>query len=380
MNMFKIKKRNSTNIKLFLILLILYRPEYVLQNTYLDLIVNILRVIITICLIIKVIIVKKRNKLVLPLVIWGAFNLYCLFNGTWEFSVLIELAIILDVFSLTILYYPLKSEDLYISLSDLLMIYGVCNTVTIFIGNANENLFLGFDNDVAMRIIPLIGIQLFLSIMLYGKIKPKDFIICAIYLLDYILTLSSSGLLALIIMFFMIYSRKLSYKHIKSKNAILLTAIIWALLYFANIQYLLSFLFSVLKKDMTLSYRTFIWKSVLVAIKRSPIFGYGNLNANDVYYNIVKPQYYASIYPHNLWLYIVASVGIVGLLIFVAFIIHSFKNVDKNYKLQNNKVLMATLMAYLVCGIFASYYAIEYFAFLLAIATFTGNERPQSAS
>lgn len=364
-----VKKMNSVQIKFFLILFILYRPEYVMLNEYIDLFVNILRIIVTIVLCIKVIAERKTKVIIFPFVIWGGFNLYCLLNETWSFSVLIEWAIIIDIFAFVGLYLETNSYDLYISLSRLLFVYGICNTATIFMGNAYENLFLGFDNDIIMRIIPLLGVELYLSFIVHDKLSTFDYIIYLIYLIDYLITFSASGILALVILLFMVFSKKLTFKYINSKNCIIVSILLWVMLYIFKIQNYLFYLLGMLKKDMTLSYRTYIWKSVLVAIKESPLIGYGNIMNSEIYYNIVRPIYYASVAPHNLWLYIVASGGVIGLVVIVYFFIKSFKNVDKNYGNKKSKVLIATFLAYLVCGEFASYYAIEYICLLLAVAS-----------
>lgn len=363
-----IKKRNILQIEPFLLLFILYRPEYVLENRYLDEVINGLRVLVTLVLLFKIAKKGKVNKIILPIIIWGYYNIFCLLNHTWTFSILIEYAIIIDVFIIISIYYPKKKKDLYLALSDLLVLYGICNTATILLGNTYEQLFLGFDNDIAMRIIPLIGVQLFLSLQINNKFSKKDIIVCAVFLFDYVLTASASGLISLIVLFFMVNSPKLSYRYLKSSNAIVLSVVLWALLYYLKIQDIFSFLLSFLAKDATLSYRTYIWESVLEAIKQAPILGYGNIGTNLTYFDIVHPMYYASIYPHNLWLYIVASSGIVGLCGFSTLIVRTFRNIDNNYNNKANKTLIATLFAYLLCGTFASYYAIEYLCFLLAIA------------
>lgn len=369
MNLLRIKKTNYIQKELFFLLLILYRPEYVLLNSVITTIVNGLRILVTIYLLVKLFTYKKKlTFIILPFFIWGGFNVYCIFNGTWEFANLIEYLIILDVFALVVIYLPVHSRDLYVALSRLLLIYGICNTITIFMGNAYENLFLGFDNDIIMRIIPLLGVELYLSFSIHNKLVTFDSVICLIYFIDYLITFSASGVLTLVILFFMVYSKTLSFRYINSRNCVFATMLLWVGLYVFKIQKYLFLLLGVLKKDLTLSYRTYIWESVLVAIKESPLIGYGNIINNKIYYSIVYPIYYASVVPHNFYLYIVASSGIVGLFIIISFIIRSFKPVDGKYYLKSNKVLIASLFAYLLCGIVASYYAIEYLAFLIAVA------------
>ena len=367
-----VKKRNLLQLELFLFLFILYRPEYVLENSYLDEVINGFRVLLTLILLFKIVIKGKVKKIIFPILIWGYFNIFCLLNNTWTFSVFIEYAIIIDIFVIVAIYYPKYKNDLYLALSDLLFLYGICNTVTILLGNSYEQLFLGFDNDIAMRIIPLIGVQLYLSLLINGMYTKKDIFIYAVFLLDYVLTVSASGLISLIVLFFMVHSHKLSYKYIKSCNIIALSIVFFALLYFLKIQNTFSFLLSFLSKDITLSYRTYIWESVLEAIKQAPMLGYGNIGVNMKYINIVYPMYYASIFPHNIWLYLVSSSGLVGFCGFSMLIVRSFRNVDTNYSGKANKVLIATLFSYLLCGTFASYYGIEYFCFLLAIAYNSG--------
>lgn len=359
---------NNTGI-LFFLLFLIYRPEFILKFEILDSVINILRVLAAIFIFALYVYNNRVTKTMLWIItIWGSFNILCLINKSWSFNVLIELSLIISIAILVELYYNTYYRVMNSAIHSLLFLYAICNTITILAGLDVGNLFLGFDNDIPMRIIPLIGVMFFFSLKTNGRLKKGDWVIYLIYLLNFIITWSVSAIIGLLFLSLLLLKGKWKCL-ITSKKSIALSILIWTLLYVFKIQNALSYLFnSILHKDITLSYRMYIWESVLIAIKQKPILGYGNIMNNEIYYNIVRPMYYASVAPHNFWLYICASGGIVGIILIIFFIVRCFKYVDSHISEFSNQVLTITLLAYLITGIFASYYGIEYLAFLLVTA------------
>lgn len=354
-------------------IIVMYRPEYFIQIEEMDITINILRVCLVLFIGFTYFVSSAPSKSIIwCTILFGGYNIWCTITRTWNFNVLIEFALILCVNMLIEIWSISRLKILNNTLHFVLLIYGVLNIITILMNLEVEYLFLGFDNDISMRVIPLIGVMLYTSMLVKGKFTYFDYAIFVLYICNFLLTWAATSLVSIIVMGGYIFWEKIKLRFVNSKTIIVGSIFIWVALYVFKIQTYISFVFEkILNKDVTLSYRMYIWESVVAAIKQSPLMGYGNIMQSDIYYDITYKMYYASIAPHNFWLYIVASMGVLGCVVFIAYICWCFKHVDLNPIKIENKILIGTLMSYMLCGVFSSYYGLEYFALLLAIANQT---------
>lgn len=370
----KIVKLDSNKLLLIIILFILFRPEF-FKYTNLDMFFDIARVLIFILISLKYILSKKVSNLFFyTIFIWGIFNLFCFINDTWTFNVFINFCLNIAVVMLVELYRN-KQRTLDDSLEYILYIFAIFNILTILLGYEPEKQFLGFDNDIGMRVIPLIGSYIYLKYYLYNKLTRSCIFVLCLYALNFILTWSVTPFLTLVL-FYLAIKFKDCKNYLSSRKIIFISIFVFFCLYYLKVQNLFSFiLVNLLHKDLTLSYRTYIWESVIGAIKYHPIVGFGNIMNSTIYYELAYFKYYASIAPHNIFLYFLASGGVIGLSLFVKYILYCFKDIDKNKKSVLCKIAIYTLFAYMFCGITSSYYAIEYLLFFLAtVKTFYRKE------
>lgn len=172
-----IKNLYSNWIQIFFFLLILLPPAIVDNDETLDLLVNVLRIIVSIVIFIDYFSKRTISKFfLLEASIWGGYIIYCLLNHTWEYHTLVTVATILSLTALIeSCFIKGQEKRFYKGLRLLLRIYLTANFATLMMTDLDslrvtsvnadtiDSLFLGFDNDAAMRLIPLMGVLLCLE-------------------------------------------------------------------------------------------------------------------------------------------------------------------------------------------------------------------------
>ena len=370
---------NKKTLLTFFLLFIIFRPQSFINYNFLDSMINFFRVIIAVMLIYKYLkLCKISVPFLLVLLIWSSYNILCLYNKTWQFSSFIKLALPLCVVIIVEINLYNGCKSLNKALSILLLFYGIANTITILLGFDVSSLFLGFDNDIVMMVIPMLGVMLFTSIVIHNKYTKLDIFISLIYVLDFILTWSVTAMVSLTLMYILIFMHKINFRNLTSSKIIIYSFLMNFLVQILKIQKYLSWiLVDLLKKDITFSYRTYIWDAILHAFTKSPLWGFGNYSINYIYITSTKSSLHNIIYlegsdigisTHNFWLYIIISGGVLGLILILIFIYTCFKNINKFHNKKESKILLSSLLGYLLCGFAASYYAIENLVFLLLIA------------
>lgn len=370
-----IKNLYNNRVLIFIYLFILLPPYIVNHYEFLDLIINILRIIVSIVIITDYFLRGKMSRFfLLEASIWVAYIIYCLLNHTYEYHILVTVASILSLTALIeSCFIKNKENHFYKGLQLLLITYLLANFATLMMTDLDllrvtsvdseltAGLFLGFDNDAAMELIPLMGVLLCLG----GK--KKNFIIFILAFLEFMMTACASGIIVffILLIYYFVCNHVELPRWMKSWTILLLFGIVFISIYLFKIQNLLSFLIvDILGKDLTLSYRTTIWKYTLEAIKNSWLIGYGNFAYSQLYASQV-----IMLAPHNIFLYFLLMGGFLGLVLFVFIIIYSFKTIDNNPKYMDmNSALIVALFCYLLCGVVASYYALENLSVLLCVA------------
>ena len=121
---------------------------------------------------------------------------------------------------------------------------------------------------------------------------------------------------------------------------------------------------SVFHKDSTLTERTVLWDRAFAYIKDNPILGTGDNNRNNIKMFYIRSQNLA--YAHNEVLDVLVRSGIIGLLLYLNCIIHTFATI-KQRKDNHIKTWLAIMAAYWVMMLFESYsnYSFYYLYFVM---------------
>lgn len=118
----------------------------------------------------------------------------------------------------------------------------------------------------------------------------------------------------------------------------------------------------VLRKDMTFTYRTYMWESALNIIEESPIFGWG----------LPTPEWYDSnmssfaIGPHNFILSILINGGVVLLALYIVICVMTWKTISSYMDRRDAQILVFGLLALWFMSLMEMYpYTIMFFAMML---------------
>ena len=131
------------------------------------------------------------------------------------------------------------------------------------------------------------------------------------------------------------------------KTILVSEAVLFYLVIITRLQEVFAWLIvSLLKKDLTLSFRTRIWDNALESIQKHLWIGVGRLE-NAEMRHILE---YGVSHPHNRYLYITMCFGLIGLALFLAVIYLSARGRVKKEVEQQNRVILAALIALLSAG------------------------------
>ena len=124
------------------------------------------------------------------------------------------------------------------------------------------------------------------------------------------------------------------------------SAVFW-LVVIARMLEMFSFLLvTILKKDLTLTFRTRIWDNALIAIQKHFLIGVGRLDAGQMR-SILG---YGVSHPHNHYLYVTLCFGVVGLVLFLLTVYFANKGKVSYGKLQEGRIMMASFITLLTAG------------------------------
>ena len=227
--------------------------------------------------------------------------------------------------------------------------------------------FLGNRNLFVDYLFPMLVMSLLLQYITNGK-YIRFFISMALSIITIILTGSATTFLvvAILLVYFLLFRRGFLKK--------IVNPIVWNAFYFfatvivivfSNLSFFTYFITNILQRDMTLSYRTIIWRNVMDHIIRNPIIGYGYRAGENFIDNSIV------MHAHNLFLHFAYSGGIFAVALLILLIILCTFKIRK-VKKMNTVYTMFTF-------IFFAYLWMEfsepriYFPFLFAIVTIIYN-------
>lgn len=265
-------------------------------------------------------------------------------------------------FSLCILFALMleKNPKVLLSATKVLDVLVYINLLTmlifpkgIYIVTNVEHWFLGHKNILSRIMLPIICLALIRAYYCFGKIKISTLFLLASASLTIILANSSTALIG-----FSVFALFLFLFHNKTKRlpriftlftGLCVTVVTFFALLFFNFQKYFSFLIeTILGKDLTLTNRLAVWQMALEKISHKNFQGYGYLSGSQFTEMFGRATY---THPHNYFLYIFMMGGILlAAVVFMGYF-YANKNLKSSIDTVYSKIIMFTLIAFLVMGL-----------------------------
>lgn len=242
----------------------------------------------------------------------------------------------------------------------ILELYIIINFITIILfptgmyksGVYYENWFLGYKNIQIRTILPIICISIINSYMRFDRLNLKTKVLLVICIITFILTKSSTALVGFfifLILFLKYHDNKPLPKILNIKFAILTTSILFSMISILKLQNLFKFfIVDILNKDITFSGRIIVWDKAINFISAKPIIGYG-YTTGEQFQTIFNSIFFT--HPHNYYLYILMTGGLLLLAIIIIGLLHVDKAISKSENSKYGKVILFTIISFLIMGI-----------------------------
>lgn len=254
----------------------------------------------------------------------------------------------------------------------IISVFYIRNIHTIFEPIENDYVyFLGTDNYSAFATLPMIGILFFIDQFRPEESrKTKNYILLLGLLIINFYTMSITALLCFSIftLFLILYCYwNILLKIFSVKKTLIFMTVFLILVIHFNIQNHFShFLTNYLGKGnygITLNSRTYIWNGAWSLIKTYPIIGIGKLTEQIVSSYIL----YGTSHAHNILLELLMKTGIIGTFGFLYFILFPIKFNRKIMLLYKTKILIITLISFLILSLMDTYPLTQYQYILYAL-------------
>lgn len=177
---------------------------------------------------------------------------------------------------------------------------------------------------------------------------------------------SGSGTGSVIAIIFMILYYTKLYRLINTYNTMIIhtIAIFSVVVYRLQERYLYPLIVDVLHRDITLTYRTDIWAIAIKYFSKNCFLGYG-LGNNVIALNLALPGWYQFIIneTHNGILDVALSLGILGLIPFLLFIIIIIRTYDNSENKSISQIMKLYLFVYFAGAISESAFTLSRLTF-----------------
>lgn len=317
---------------------------------------------------------KKRciSKLsILTLILSGILLLSSIVNNVFSIS---TIKITVEMFTITLLAtYGIKYnlKDFLEAIIILLGIFIIINFITFFIfpnglyedpstHNLSSNFLLGLDN-VHIKFFICYWLAYYTKYYLTKKHSKLGLIVIILSIISILICKSATTLVgAFIIGIYFVLAKfidKIKFVNVISYSISFVVAYIGII--FFQIQKYFSFIIeNILKKDVTLTRRTEVWKRFFQLIKNKPIWGYGILSTDDSI-KIIKVAH-----AHNQILQVYFQGGIFAVIIFLIILFITLKELHKHFNNKLAKVYSVILFSLLIMGL-AEVIALRHLLFIL---------------
>lgn len=337
----KIKRKDIANFILYFVLLFsFFKPDYFNYNfIFLSKIYIILQILSGMTVIVLILIKKKYPTIINYILLFLIILLFSTYINDGNITNCLKSVLQIIILSLIVDYGIKNDTKTFLnSFEFLLFILSFINLITILIYPTGQyvnstgyyaNWFLGYKNTHILFIIPLVLISISNSYFKFNKLRIRNYIVILMSIISTILVANSTGLVGLLIIILFVVLPK-SIENSKIFN-ILNYFIVYILSFISIILLRLQncfsfFIVNFLHKDLTFTGRTYIWDSVINAIKDKLMLGHG----------LVTFQYNINVYTtHNSLLDLLYKTGIIG---FASYILIIYKSLKELYKYRNHKI------------------------------------------
>lgn len=355
------------------------RPYYIQVNTLWNMVwayITCIMSIISLILVFKYRLLKEDIVLFVWLII---LIISTLLNQSHNFNSAISSTLqIILAFNLGLLWKIGKYKNIIESvLGNVIFIYilmdllcGMTNFSVNILGLQGEMTFLGYDNYAAYIILPLIAIKWAISFLSTGHLTKTDWI-CWIgellYKSFYFSINAIMGLILFLIIYIICRHHNWLKKFVKPQYALAVVVILLIGIVEFHIQDVFTKLFLDLGKGTTLGFRTVIWGKLIPKLKVVPMIGFGETD-NGFFQDVVGLSSVWDLeanHAHDFILEIWFTTGVLGVIIYVIFMIKMLKNA----KYIDNMVgfmLLNGVFVYIIMGIIDGYPQATPFYLLLA--------------
>lgn len=228
--------------------------------------------------------------------------------------------------------------------------------------------FLGLDNGLSPYFITLMGFSLCREYNTRTKIRLMCKVDIIISLISIIFYWSATAIIGFMTFVMFIILSKFYKKIINLNIAYKLIFILFVILVvFGGTGILAPFFEDFLKRDITLTGRTYIWQEAISMILKKPYLGYGIQNTPNIVYFFIYKDYRTA---HNEYLQIMLNGGFAYFSMFILQLVIVKNNVVNFYKKNLTYVIMSsTIVSLLVMMIAESYgqmlclYIVMYFSY-----------------
>lgn len=264
-------------------------------------------------------------------------------------------------FALCILFALMldKNPKALLSATKVLDIYVYINLLTmlifpkgIYIVTNEPHWFLGYKNILSRIMLPIICLALVRAYYFFGRIKLSTVILIVCAAATIIIAGSVTALIgfAVFALFLILFHRKTTLPKIFSLfTGLFVTAAAFLVLILFNVQNYFSFIIeTVLGRDLTLTNRIAVWQMALNKISHKLIAGYGYLSGNQYVEMFGRDTY---THPHNYYLYILMTGGILLAIILIMGYFYANRVLRRSISAVPSKIIMFTLIAFLIMGI-----------------------------
>lgn len=372
---------NKRYLLCIIMLLPFFAPTYLASVPFISCIYSILYIVATVWAVFSYVSRKIAPSLIVKLFILleGWFFIITYFNGgsigiaykrLWLIPLL---ASIVDIFS----------KQMKILLKSLMLHFELCiyiNFLTVifypngFFSRANTaydatmEWFLGANNNFVIWLFPAMCV-VWLCKEYFGNDR-RCYLLFGVIILTELVNGSSTGLVGVILLFLCINFKTVK-KIITPIRSVVLAVILFVVIVINRSYYFLEpIIVGILGKDMTFTYRIYIWDNAIKAIGEKPLVGYGLLNNEDVVSmlgNAGNMILRGAVHCHCQILQIIFQGGIIGLLILILIYIISLKKCILNWDSKMAQICAYTVFVYTIMCITEvfEYYPLMYLVLIL---------------
>lgn len=232
------------------------------------------------------------------------------------------------------------------------------------------NWFLGYKNIHIRTILPVLACDMIRSYYKYNRCCTSTKVLIGASILTFLLNGSSTSLVGIGIFLLLVFmyhkNNKPLPKLLSLKSGLVFAVLFFILIVVMRMQNMFSFLIvDILGKDLTLHNRTKIWDRTFALMEKNSVFGYGYVTGTK-YGELMNNDFFA--HPHNFFLYVAFMGGIVLVAVLILGYLHANRVLKNTNESIYSKIILFTLLAFLIMGLTESLTGTVFFYPMLILA------------